>query len=147
MNKDTYVFLKSEIGTSDLAIYKVYRDYTDLVILTNIATGKTKAVNACDLVSIAEGFELLIQLLVDDGKKLDSILDKMRKEVKEQREKTLLMEEELKKQEDIAEQTLCVAFDNVLKAHLIFSIKPDEFIRIWGNSYNKPIKCQRVNNE
>ena len=147
MNKDTYVFLKSEIGTSDLAIYKVYRDYTDLVILTNIATGKTKAVNACDLVSIAEGFELLIQLLVDDGKKLDSILDKMRKEVKEQREKTLLMEEELKKQEDIAEQTLCIAFDNVLKAHLIFSIKPDEFIRIWGNSYNKPIKCQRVNNE
>ena len=147
MNKDNYVFLKSEIGTSDLAIYKVYRDYTDLVILTNIATGKTKAVNACDLVSIAEGFELLIQILVDDGKKLDSILDKMRKEVKEQREKTLLMEEELKKQEDIAEQTLCVAFDNVLKAHLIFSIKPDEFIRIWGNSYNKPIKCQRVNNE
>lgn len=140
MNKDTYVFLKSEIGTSDLAIYKVYRDYTDLVILTNIATGKTKAVNACDLVSIAEGFELLIQLLVDDGKKLDSILDKMRKEVKEQREKTLLMEEELKKQEDIAEQTLCLAFENVLNAHLIFSIKPDEFIRIWGNSYNKPIK-------
>ncbi len=147
MNKDNYVFLKSEIGTSDLAIYKVYRDYTDLVILTNIATGKTKAVNACDLVSIAEGFELLIQILVDDGKKLDSILDKMRKEVKEQREKTLLMEEELKKQEDIAEQTLCVAFDNVLKAHLIFSIKPDEFIRIWGNSYNKPIKCQRIDNE
>ena len=147
MNKDHYVVLKSEIGTSDLAIYKVYRDYTDLVILTNIATGKTKAVNACDLVSIAEGFELLIQLLVDDGKKLDSILDKMRKEVKEQREKTLLMEEELKKQEDIAEQTLCVAFKNVLNAHLIFSIKPDEFIRIWGNSYNKPIKCQRVNNE
>ena len=147
MNKDTYVFLKSEIGTSDLAIYKVYRDYTDLVILTNIATGKTKAVNACDLVSIAEGFELLIQLLVDDGKKLDSILDKMRKEVKEQREKTLLMEEELKKQEDIAEQTLYVAFKNVLTAHLVFSINPDEFIRIWGNSYNEPIKCQRINNE
>ena len=137
MNKDNYVFLKSEIGTSDLAIYKIYRDYTDLVILTDIATGKTKTVRTCDLVSIAEGFELLIQMLTDKAKELSNILDKMREEVKEQKEKTISMEKELKKQEDIAEQTLCLAFENVLKAHLIFSIKPDEFIRIWGNDYNK----------
>lgn len=137
MNKDEYVFLKSEIGTKDLAIYKVYRDLSDLVILTNIATGKTKTVRTCDLVSIAEGFELLIQMLTDKAKELSNILDKMREEVKEQKEKTISMEKELKKQEDIAEQTLCLAFENVLKAHLIFSIKPDEFIRIWGNDYNK----------
>ena len=140
MDRNEYVFLKSEIGTSDLAIYKIYRDYTDLVILTDIATGKTKTVRTCDLVSIAEGFELLIQMLTDKAKELSNILDKMREEVKEQKEKTISMEKELKKQEDIAEQTLCLAFENVLKAHLIFSIKPDEFIRIWGNSYNKPIK-------
>ncbi len=137
MDRNEYVFLKSEIGTSDLAIYKIYRDYTDLVILTDIATGKTKTVRTCDLVSIAEGFELLIQMLTDKAKELSNILDKMREEVKEQKEKTISMEKELKKQEDIAEQTLCLAFENVLKAHLIFSIKPDEFIRIWGNDYNK----------
>ena len=126
-----YVFLKHEIGTASLAIYEVNMNSTG-VLVTNIATGEEKTALVSDLVSISKGFELIIQYLVDKGAVLDEILDNMRKEVKTQQEKTTKMENELKELESNVVKELKVAFENVLYGHLIYSLRPNDFIEAWG---------------